>query len=156
MYLTKLYKQSKIWFAIVVLFAAGQLFINYKHGLVFSPFYHYGMFSEVFLPKQQYEVTEIIVGGKLLQAKDFSPNEWDNLMLPVILYRRQQSWNSHLYNTEIKRLLHTKDSSLYINHLSQPEFDKWYRQRVIQIAKLTDTAVTIQYRIVAYKQENLF
>ena len=154
MYLKKLYRQSKLWFVIVVLFAAGQLFINFKRGAEFSPFYHYGMFSGPFHKKSTYEATEVWLNGKRLQTKNFTPNGWDNMVLPITQYNAQKKANSLLYNTTIKRLLHTKDSSFYINQLPDDVFNEWYRQRVIRLLHIEDTSATIQYRLVLYRQLN--
>lgn len=154
MYFKKLYRQSKIWFVVAVLFAAGQLFINYKHGAEFSPFYHYGMFSGTFQKKLTYEATEVTVNGKRLQAKNFTPNGWDNIVLPITQYEAQKIWNSQLYNTTIKRLLHTKDSSVYIDQFSDEVFNQWYRQRIIRLLHVQDISVIIQYKILSYRQQN--
>ncbi len=153
MYLKSLYKQSKFWFAIVILFAAGQLFINYKHGVEFSPFYHYDMFSLLFTAKPNYEVTEVRVNSVPLQTKNFTPNGWDNIVIPIVQYQNSQQWNSLIYNTTIKRLLHTTDSSLYVNFVSQQQFDAWYRQRIIRLLHLPKDA-NIQYQIISYHQQH--
>ena len=71
---------------MIIIFIAGQLFINYKRGLVFSPFYHYGMYSSIIKPATQYNIPEVFVDGERLAAKDFSPQEWDNIMQPVIKF----------------------------------------------------------------------
>ena len=156
MYLTKLFRQNKLWFLIVILFAFGQLFINYKDGVECSPFFHYGMFSMPFRFQPSYQTTEVTINGKRLQSKDFSPNGWDNIVIPITQWQAQQPWNSGMYNATIKRLLHVNDSSLYTNQLSQADFDNWYKARVTRLLKLQDTAADVQYRIVTYKQENNF
>ncbi len=153
MYFKKLYRQSRFWFVIVVLFAAGQLFINYKHGVEFSPFYHYDMFSLLFTAKPNYKATEVSINGVPLQTKNFTPNGWDNIVLPIIQYQNSQNWNSLIYNTVIKRLLHFNDSSLYTNQLSHQQFDAWYRQRIIHLLRLPQDA-NIQYQIVSYHQQH--
>lgn len=154
MFLQKLYRQNKFWFVIVVFFASAQLLINYKHGVEFSPFYHYDMFSLPVTKKTVYEVTEVRVNNTILQAKNFTPNSWDNIVMPVVEYQNEQHWNSLIYNTTIKRLLPASDSSLYVNHLSQQQFNEWYRQRIIRLLKLKDTSATVRYSIVLYHQKN--
>ncbi len=153
MYFKKLYRQTRFWFVIVVLFAVGQLFINYKHGVEFSPFYHYDMFSLLFTAKPNYEATEVSVNGVPLQTRNFTPNGWDNIVLPIIQYQNSQHWNSQVYNTTIKRLLYTTDSSFYVNQLSQQQFDAWYRQRIIRMLHLSQNA-NVQYKIISYHQQN--
>lgn len=102
------------------------------------------------MPKKTYAVTEIWVNGERLAAKDFSALEWDQLMLPLTLFPLQATWNSHLYGQEISRLTGAKDSSLYINAVSQEEFDAWYRERVKRIAGIKDNNADIQYHTVIY------
>lgn len=154
MYVKKLYRHHKVWFVLVMAFAAAQLFINYKRGMLFSPFYHYGMFSGVALPRETYEVVEIKVNGRQLQAQLFSANEWDNLVQPVLLYRDQQNWNSNLYHTQIKRLIGVNDSTLYVNNLSQSAFNNWYRQHVARLLHLDDRAIDVRYQFAIYRRHN--
>ena len=154
MYLKKLYRQSKLWFVIVMLFAAGQLFINYKRGVEFSPFYHYNMFSLSSYFADNYKVTEVRVNGKLLQPENFTPNGWDNIVIPIVKYENQLYWNTLIYNSTVKRFLSIKDSSLYINHLSQQEFDKWYQQRIIRLLGLKDDNTSVQYQTATYHRLN--
>lgn len=154
MYLKKLYKQNKFWFAIVLLFAFSQLFLNYKNGLELSPFYHYGMFSLPFHFAPAYECVEVSVNGKLLQAKDFTPNGWDNVVMPVIEYTHQSAWNSTMYNQTIHRLLHTADSVPYTYRFPQSQFSHWYQQRIQRLLNMDDTSITIRYDLVQYRQKN--
>jgi hypothetical protein len=143
MYLVKLYKQHKGWFAVVILFAFGQLFINYKNGVMVSPFYNYDMYSYSTMPKQQYEVLQISVNGKELQPKNFSPNEWDNLVQPIVFFDKQQDWNSFLFHSEVQKFLPVQDSALYVNTILKPAFSNWYKKQVLHIAHIKDTNSTI-------------
>jgi hypothetical protein len=152
MFLSKLYRQHKGWFVFVVLFIIGQLFINYKHGIVFSPFYHYGMYSAVMMPSEKYEVTEIDVNGKPLQTKDFTPQAWDKIMLPLSMNNTQQQWNSSLYNELVKSFLHTKDSSAYVNSYTSAEFKDWYETYLTSILHTKIDPLNIK-TITANKQQ---
>ncbi len=156
MYLKKLYKQSKLWFVFTALFASAQLFINYKHGVEFSPFYHYDMFSLPFHFTTTYQVTEVTVNGEPLQSKNFTPNGWDNIVLPIVQYQNEQHWNSLIYNTTIKRFMHTNDSALYTNQISQQQFAEWYKQRIIRLLHLQNKDAIIQYRTVFYQQNRRY
>lgn len=154
MYLKKLYKQSKLWFVFVILFAIGQLSIDYKHSVELSPFYHYNMFSAPVYFTGTYKATEVTINGKRLQPQNFTPNGWDNVVMPIIQYQNQQQWNSLIYNTTIQRLLHTNDSALYTNRLSPQAFNDWYRHRILRLLQVNDTNATVSYRIVSYQQLN--
>ena len=111
---------------MIIVFIAGQLFINYKRGVVFSPFYHYGMYSSVIKPATQCNIPEVFINGERLAAKEFSPQEWDNIMQPVIKFNGQETWNNQLWQTDIHRLLPFADASKFNNSITKEEFDQWY------------------------------
>ncbi len=134
MYLIKLYRQNKFWFVVVLLFAGGQLFINYKNGVMCSPFYNYDMYSNVALPKQYYPVMQISITNRLLQTKDYSPNEWDNLLQPIIFFEKQERWNRYIFQTETRKFLPVYDSSPYLKTVPQARFARWYNKQVLRIA----------------------
>ena len=56
MFLEKVYRYNKALFAGMLFFIVMQLFVFYKHGMVFSPWYNYGMYSEVIKPQKEYAV----------------------------------------------------------------------------------------------------
>ncbi|MEP6844854.1 MAG: hypothetical protein ABI861_02585 [Panacibacter sp.] len=118
---------------MAIVFIAGQLFINYKRGVVCTPFFHYGMYSEVIKPTAQYNIPEVSVNGKRLAAKDFSPQQWDNIMQPGIKFYKQEEWNSKYWQTDIHRLLPFTDSSKFVNTITEDQFMIWYRQRLENI-----------------------
>lgn len=118
---------------MIILFIAGQLFINYKRGVVLSPFFHYGMYSEVIQPATSYNVLEIFVNGSRLQTKNFSPQEWDKITLPVDRFYHQQMWNSQLFKADIHRMLPFTDSGYFINTITEETFNNWYRQQLENI-----------------------
>ena len=112
---------------MVIIFITGQLFINYKRGVVFSPFYHYGMYSSVIKPADQYNIPEVFVNGERLATKDFSPQEWDNIIQPVIKFYTQKEWNNNLWQTDIQRLLPFADAAKFTNSITEDEFNQWYQ-----------------------------
>jgi hypothetical protein len=130
MYLKKLYHHNKFWFIIVVLFALAQLLNNIRQDIAISPVYSYGMYSEQINPLPFYTVPEIFIDSKQLQAGDFSPQQWDNITLPVTEFYSQQKWNLYLWQQDIHRLLPFTDSSKFINDITGKEFKKWYHQHL--------------------------
>jgi hypothetical protein len=154
MYLKKLYQQHKGWCIFIVCFALAQLFINYKRGVVFSPFFHYGMYSAVMQPESIYIIPEIKVNGKLLQSKDFTPQQWDNINQPVVLYEKQQQNNSNMFHSTIQRLLHITDSSVYVNNLSPSAFQLWYMHHLQSILQQKIDSVQINDAIKAYSHQS--
>jgi hypothetical protein len=130
MYLKELYRHNKYLFIIVLLFALAQLINNVRQDIAISPIYSYGMYSEQIKPLSFYTVPEIFVDGKQLQAKDFSPHQWDNITLPVTEFYDQQSWNLYQWQHDIHRLLPFTDSVKFVNHINGQEFKKWYHQHL--------------------------
>src|SRR4051794_27065993 len=105
MYLKRLYRHNKFLFIIIVLFVLAQLINNIRQDIAISPVYSYGMYSEKIKPLHVYTVPEIFGDGKQLKAKDFSPQQWDNITLPVIEFYAQRQWNLYQWQHDIKRLL---------------------------------------------------
>jgi hypothetical protein len=154
MYLLKLYRQSKFWFIVVVLFAVIQLTLNIRRDASLSPFFHYGMYSEVIEPEKIYVVPEVVVNNKPLRTKDFSPQQWDEIIQPVVLYDAQKEWNSKIYHQHIKPLLHF-DSSKYINNISDMGFYRWYESYLQTVIHKEIDSVKINFNITAYSDHQL-
>lgn len=127
MYLRQLYRNSKFWFIVVLLFIGCQLFINLKRGMVVSPFYHYGMYSGVMKPADQYPAFEIITDGSLLKTADFTPQQWDKIMQPLHYYTRHKQWNGQMF-LEVNRITGITDTSKYVTNLQKKEFFDWYKR----------------------------
>jgi hypothetical protein len=72
----------------------------------------------------------VFVDGERLAAKDFSPQEWDNIMQPVIKFDEQKKWNDELWQTNIKRLLPFADAAKFNNNITKEEFDQWYQSHL--------------------------
>lgn len=87
------------------MFIVVQLFLNFKQGLVATPFMHFGMYSGPFKVQPEISVTEVIVDGEKLSAADFSATQWDKIILPIELYCSQHKRGKTFYHEDIKRLL---------------------------------------------------
>ncbi len=98
-FIKKVYRYSKPLGIGMLFFVTVQLFCFYKGGMVFSPWYNYGMYSERINVKLSYEALKL--DG--ISGNNYSPQAWDK-----IHYTAQQFWqikkNDTLYETEIKRL----------------------------------------------------
>lgn len=103
MFLRKVYRYNKGLFAGMLFFIIMQLFVFYKHGMVFSPWYNYGMYSEVIKPQKEYAVYKVYADGKLLKGKDFSPQQWDDIHF-ALSQADAAACNEHFYESQIKRL----------------------------------------------------
>lgn len=143
MYLETLLRQSKPWFVIAAVFMLCQLFINFKHGMVFSPFYHYGMYSEVMKPAASYQVFSITADGTELKTQDFTPQQWDKIMQPVLFYAKHAEANRQMF-AEVHRLTGITDSSHYINHTNDTGFMSWYKKYLGDILHRQVHTVAIQ------------
>jgi hypothetical protein len=145
MYLEKLYQHNKLLFIIIVLFALAQLINNMRQDIAISPVYSYGMYSEQIRPLHFYTVPEIFADGKQLQAKDFSPQQWDNITFPVTEFYTQQQWNLSQWQQDIHRLLPFTDSSKFVNHITEQEFKRWYHQHVQSLLGRNINSVSIVF-----------
>jgi len=150
MYLKQLYIQHKGWFLTVLLFIVLQLFINYKRGMVISPFYHYGMYSEVIPVQSTYKVPEVTVNGQLLRTEDFNAVQWDKIIQPVLLYNKQGYWNSYLFNDQVKRFTKATDSTVYTNNITPAQFSNWYKQRLQGILSYRVDSVQVLFHTFRY------
>ena len=131
MFLQEVYKHNRWLFLAMALFIVAQLFINLKRGLVVSPFYHYGMYSEVINVETKYNVFEVQVNGKKLQAENFSPQQWDKIIVPLSFYTSIDKRSNTLYNTDVQRVLNklhiTSTASNFVQECNYNDFEKWYR-----------------------------
>jgi hypothetical protein len=145
MYLKSLWLQNKVLCWFVILFAAFQVFNNVRQDAAFSPVYTYGMYSEVITPQKNYFIPEIRIDGKLLRAKDFTPQQWDKIMQPVLLFPQQEAWNRFQFQNYIARLLPASDSTFYLNDLSQAQFVAWYKKYLSRIVHSDISNLAIDY-----------
>ncbi len=133
----------------MIFFIAGQLFINYKHGVVFTPFFHYGMYSEVMKANDDYAVWEIEANNKKLQAADFSIQEWDKIILPLQYYAMIGICNG-VYLSDTKRLLKnigiTSDDKKFLNTCNLGSFEKWYIKYLQEITGTEIKNISIHSR----------
>ncbi len=120
----------------MLFFAIGQLFVNYKRGLVATPFFHYGMYSHKINIEKEYEIIEVEVNGKMLRGEDFAPHIWDKILLPVAYFINIKNSNQ-LYNSDIKRLTGivclTTHEAHFIQHCNYHSFEIWYRKYLEKI-----------------------
>jgi len=150
MYLKQLYQQHKGWFLFVVLFIAGQLFINFKRGAVFSPFYHYGMYSEKMNLTDSLGVYRITVNNRYLQPFDYSAQTWDKLTLPLDNFGKAQHYNSAYYHGDVQRLLEKLHAHSTEDNFGIPAFNfsDWYKGYVESV--IGEKVGSISYSFVKY------
>lgn len=138
MFIKQVYKHNKWLCLAMILFMAGQLFVNYKHGMVVSPFFHYGMYSHEIKIEKSYPVVEVTINGKLLRGQDYTPQQWDKIMLPIQYYSNIQHSNE-LYHNEVKRLLQklsiTTNEANFLQQCDEASFVKWYKNYLSFITK---------------------
>lgn len=149
MFLQQLYKHSRWMFTMVIIVITTQLFINFKRGIVITPLYHYGMYSEAITPKPAYQVFEVWVNGKQLQGKDFMPWQWDKIVLPLTYYAGIPKSNQ-LYEEDIKRLLlrlHLQpDEERFLSTCDYAGFERWYQLYLAKILHKRVPKIDVKYR----------
>lgn len=153
MFLKQVYKYNKWLFILMALFAAGQLFINFKQGLVVTPFYNYGMYSEVLKPDSSYQVFKVEQNGRLLRGQDFSTQEWDKILLPLSFYANK-SRNNNLFETDIKRILSKGNIKAtpgnFLIECDCTSFVDWYAGYLSRITKEPTKSLKIYYQTYLY------
>ena len=158
MYLRQLQTHSRLLSALVIVFICGQLFVILIWGIVVTPFYNYGMFSEVIDVKNSYQIFEVEVNGKRLRGQDFSPQEWDKIMLPLQFYSGIKQSNE-LYKTDIKRLLdkmHLSASDAnFLLSCNYQQFENWYRNYLQDVTNQKTESFTVNYRSYEYRLNKL-
>jgi hypothetical protein len=158
MYLKHLYRYNKAYFFLVVLFMMCQLFINFKRGLVVSPFYHFGMYSHVMKPAVKYEAFEVVINGARLQGKNFTPWQWDKINQPLAYFYSVPA-NNAFFKNEVQRLTAKAgvllDSSHFILTCSYPRFIDWYKDYLGRLLSVTISQIEINIRYYTYNRQHL-
>jgi hypothetical protein len=158
MFLQQVYKHSKWLFVLFVAFMVAQLFINYKHGMVATPFLHYGMYSQRMQVQPSYGVFEVRVNGIMLQGKDYSAQEWDKIILPLRYYGNTKASNQ-LYVSEINRLMNavhlTPQQERFVQQCNAEEFLNWYSRYLATIIHAPVQQLDVRYRTYIYNEKQL-
>ena len=149
MYLQKLYQQHKGWFVIIILFITGQLFINYKRGVVISPFYHYGMYAESLEKIDTLKVFELTANEKTISPFKVSAQQWDKLMLPLWYYPIIEYHNNNYFKNDIERLMNKinihPDTTNFYTSREPNKFLVWYKQYVASVINTSIDSIQINY-----------
>ncbi|MCW3112202.1 MAG: hypothetical protein JWR18_598 [Segetibacter sp.] len=116
------------------------------------------MFSEVIAVKDDYQVFEVEVNGKMLRGGDYSPQEWDKIILPLQFYASVNQSNQ-LYKTEIKRLLHkmhlSANDANFLISCNYAQFEKWYKSYLQHITHQKTESLSVNYRNYKYHLNKL-
>lgn len=163
MYLQQLYRVNKFWFVVVFFFMGGQLFINYKRGIVITPLYHYGMYSRKATMPNTIELYEIVINGKVLQPFHFSSQKWDKFILPIEEYCKMEKHNNDLFLKEINRVLHkvsfVPNSKNFMIEKTPNQFLAWYKKYTSKIISIPINQIEIHksiYNIINEKESISF
>jgi hypothetical protein len=158
MFLKKVYKYNKFLFLTMIAFSTVQIFVSFNRGIVISPFFNYGMYSEAFNTPGSYPVFEIEQNGKLLRGEEFSPEDWDKIILPPSYYANIKASNA-LYHKEVKRILErigiTTNDERFLTACNYKEFEKWYGKYLFQITGQPTTSLKIYSRVYQYRPHKL-
>lgn len=141
MFITKAYRTSTILALSFIVFACLQLFINFKRGIVSSPFFHYGMYSQVHVKPKNLAVFAIKVNNTLLEPYSFAAQEWDKIILPLQAFDTlQQNYHQQKFSADIGRLLqkiHLQPNAKHFNqNLNKANFTNWYTHYLSNILHL--------------------
>lgn len=126
-----------------------QLACFYKGGMVFSPWFNYGMYAAVIKPLPEYELYKVYSNGRVMAGNQYSPQQWDNIH-NKLLQADATACNAHFYETEIQRLfkkfhLPEPGQKFYINTRFNPheikalypvQIAKTFSSQVVQVVPL--------------------
>ena len=158
MYLKQLYENNRLLFLAVVLFICGQMFVVLIWGIVITPFYNYGMYSEVMEVKKEYPVFEIEPDGRLLRGEDYSAQQWDKILMPLHFFADINNSN-RLYQTDIKRLLTKMHLSApdekFLVQCNYQQFENWYKNYLQTITKQHIGHLIVRYHTYQYQFNKL-
>ena len=158
MFLTKLYRHSKMGFLIVIVFLFAFVYINYKWGVVATPIYQYGMYSAPFHIRDTQEVYLVRVNGKVVDCGKLSFADRDIVQLYLSNYEKQARVNEVVYRTMNKYLNFTRSigadySSKFCNNISDTVFTSWYRAKLEKIINKRVDSMSV-YKVYYTWQEN--
>lgn len=158
MYLKLLYRYNRVYFFLVAAFIICQLFINFKRGMVISPFYHFGMYSQVMNPDVKYTVFEVVVNGARLQGKDFTPWQWDKINQPLSYFAGIPA-NNLFFKSEVQRITSkagiSMDSSHFTMACNYPQFIDWYKNYLERLLPGPVNSLEVYYRDYTFQQAKL-
>ncbi len=155
MFLKKVYQHSKVLLAGMLFFMLLQVGINVKRGMVFSPFFHFGMYSAPQKPASTYVITTVMVNGDTLRGTDFTPQGWDK-----IHYNLFRTWQSRcdttFFRNQISRLYQKAGLPVpveynFINTLSFEDRMTWYKAHVAAVTGHPNGVVTISRDMYHYR-----
>lgn len=104
MLLQTVYQKNKLLFYSSICVIGLQLFINLKHGIVATPFHHYGMFSAPYAEKDTITVVDIYINNKKLSPQQFNHHQWDHLVTTATNFFDESKHNSLFYHSEVTRI----------------------------------------------------
>jgi len=159
LFLKQVYKHSKPLFVLMIAFVMGQLYFNFKIGVLYypavyvSPFYLYGMYANAYHVNDEYTITEVEVNGNLLQGKDFTPQQWDKIIIPINYFNEIKASN-RVYSTHIKPTLtkvgiETNDQN-FLQSCTAGQFKSWYLPYLQNIIPAKIKTLQIRKRIYRY------
>lgn len=158
MYLRQLYNHSRLLSALVIIFICGQLFVILIWGIVITPFYNYGMYSEVMPVRKTYKVFEVELNGRRLRGQDFSPQQWDKIVVPLQFYVGIKTSNE-LYRTDIKRLLEkmhiAANDANFLVSCNYQQFENWYKNYLEQLTNEKINSLSLNQRSYQYHANKL-
>jgi len=116
------------------------------------------MYAEVNSIQDSIPVFEVEQNGKRLRGEDYSPEQWDKIILPLQYFAELKTSN-RLYSTDIKRLtrkmfIPTNDANFLIT-CDYHGFEKWYRNYLEEITGKQTNSLKVYYRLYRFNLNKL-
>lgn len=125
-YFKRLYCYNKVLFYLILSFTLLQLALTVKKGVLFSPWFKFGMYSDVFKIKNTYRINKV----DNLKGSNFTAQEWDKIHWTLAQYQLHEKSDS-VYENGVKPLfkgiyLPNTQKNIYFFPVDSIDFSKWY------------------------------
>ncbi|HMR92255.1 MAG TPA: hypothetical protein PKC69_08065 [Chitinophagaceae bacterium] len=128
MFLKQVYRYSKPMFLLMVLFALFQLFCFYKQGMVFAPWFNYGMYSGRVKIQPEYDVYAL-PGKYNGTTRWLLPQKDDRVLLALDWYNGQEANNLFFQKNVMgvcSKFRLKPDAAKFTIHVPEATFRRWY------------------------------
>ena len=154
-YFKRLYKYNKLLFSIILFFALLQLGLTFKKGVLFSPWFKFGMYSQVLKIKDTYRVNKV----DNLKGSDFTAQQWDKIHWTLTQYQLHEKSDS-IYENGIKPFfnqihLYIPQKSIYYLSVDSANFSHWYYQYISKMMGISPKQFQIETNVYKWNGEIL-
>ena len=157
-FLFRVFDRDKPLFVVFILFILCQIFFTYKH-IENTPFFHYGIYSAIHHPKNNYTVYNILIDNKPIRSLDFIDGQREMVYNTIASYDglKQFDFNDSLDKVISKRLSgHHAEyarTKLLNNAQMDTPYQKWLFQYIADMRLVKTPVIEVSKQQVSYKPD---